>query len=101
MLKQQAQRNQEIATTILAQLGGNRFKAMTGAHSFSADLNCLIFKLPKGKSVKITLNGKDLYDVEFWSIRGFNVNKTATEADVYAEDLQRIFTEHTGLATSL
>ena len=61
-------RNQEIAGIILQQLGGNRFKAMTGADNFSAIDNGIIFSI-KGcraiNKIKITLNVMDIYDMEF------------------------------------
>jgi len=51
---------QEIANTIGKQIGGlNKVKAMTGAKDFVALGNGLAFKYPRGKYVKITLNGKD------------------------------------------
>ena len=36
-----------IATTILQQLGGSRFIAMTGAKNLVAEENALIFRLPE------------------------------------------------------
>ena len=90
------------AETVLQQLGGNKFRAMTGANNFTKDDNSITFKLPKAensiKYVSITLNGMDTYDIKFTTQSG----KTVKEAnDVYAEDLRKIFTENTGLHTSL
>lgn len=45
----------EIATTILKQLGGNRFLAMTGAKHLAYGDNDLRFRLPKAKD-KINLS---------------------------------------------
>lgn len=58
-----------VANTILNQLGGNKFLAMTGA-KYLLDLgDGLRFNLPKNGSkankVQITLNANDLYDVQF------------------------------------
>ena len=74
-----------IANTILNQLGGNRFVAMTGAKNFVALENGIRFKIGRNKSkantVKITVNGLDLYDIEFIKFTPFksSVNhKTCT-----------------------
>ena len=111
--------NKEIATTILRQLGGHRFIAMTGAKDFLAIDNGLMFKVGRNASkanrVEITLNGLDLYDIRFFRLTGgnFKVNhnkKTCewvpvkeTEVkqynDMYCDQLQEIFTEVTGLYT--
>ncbi len=100
-----------VATTILEQLGGRKFIAMTGARKFYGVDNLLVFTLPvssyaKGgiNRVRITLNGSDLYDVEFLKIgRSLTADPVlVSEAlDVSCEDLQRVFTDHTGLYTSL
>jgi len=99
----------QVATEILNQLGGNKFRVMTGASLFVGGENSLQFKLPSAphfvrngiNSVRVTLNGSDLYDVEFFKIRGVNVKKIDALSDVYAEDLRRIFTDRTGLDVSL
>lgn len=96
-----------IAQTILAQLGGNKFIAMTGAKNLADLGNGLQFKLPsnfaknKINCVSIKLNEMDLYDVKFFNIRGVNLKTIAVCEDVYSEDLQNIFTDHTGLDTHL
>lgn len=98
--------NLQVANTILDQLGGRRFIAMTGARNLLGSANSLSFKLPSGFAlhginyVKITLNESDLYDVEFGTIRGRNYKKSSDYV-LYAEDLQRIFREETGLDTHL
>lgn len=67
-----------IAKTILAQLGGNRFVAMTGSKDFVATENGLTFKLAKvynGIShVNVTLDCDDTYIVTFnkWNARSMN-----------------------------
>lgn len=68
-----------IAQTILAQLGGNRFLAMTGARLLCDLGDGLAFNLPRGAKNKankvcIRLAG-DLYRVTFYSIRGTNVTE--------------------------
>ncbi len=95
------------AKTIAAQLGGNRFQAMTGAHSFTFDADgSLTFKYPTRKgfklsAVKITLNVLDLYDVEFIDMkRNYEIVKKSVN-NVYNDQLQSVFTAETGLYTSL
>lgn len=72
--------HQHIANTILAQLGGNRFKAMTGAKDFlflsSTAFGGLQFGLPARSAkdgisrVIIKVTPHDTYDVEFGKITG-------------------------------
>jgi len=95
-----------VAAQIIEQLGGGRFLAMTGAKMLVDLGNGLQFKLPKFAALKINcvriiLNADDLYDVEFFNIRGINVKSIKKDSGVYAEDLRRFFTEATGLETSL
>lgn len=96
----------QVAQTILEQLGGNKFIVMVGAHSLTSDKNALIFKLRAQnekhiKAVKVVLNGKDLYDIEFYSIQGYEFKTVGIANDVYNENLQDVFTSYTGLATKL
>ena len=100
--------SKQIAVTILSQLGGNKFIAMTGAKQFASMKNGgLIFKLPSNfakngiNTVKIELMPSDTYDVTFFNIRGVNVKKVSFFTDVYCDQLQDIFTEATGLNTYL
>lgn len=96
-----------VARTILEQLGGNKFKVMTGARDFVGGENFLSFKLPTGRTknksnyVRVRLNGLDTYDVEFLSLRGMNSSVKAYKEGVYADQLQAVFTRETGLETSL
>lgn len=65
--------NPAVSLTIINQLGGNKFKAMTGSNTFMAHQDGVSFRVPKtGKinHLKITLNPKDLYDMEFGRIYG-------------------------------
>ena len=96
------------AGLVLKQLGGNRFIAMTGAKNFIRDdkKQQISFKIGKNSKgithVRITLNSMDTYDMEFLSIRGTSMPKVKSKArGVYNDMLQDIFTEHTGLYTSL
>ncbi len=94
-----------IAETILYQLGGNRFTAMTGAKNFvdhGNGLSCRIGRNCKGVNyVEITLNN-DTYQVEFLQICRQGTVKIIADVDnIQAEDLQRVFTMHTGMDTHL
>lgn len=106
------------AEIILHQLGGNRFMVMTGAYNFlyskclddcgnvigtslqfrfkgSTKSNCLIIDYS---------HGYDLYRMRFLKIGRspkFKVSEVEDISEVYAEDLQHIFTGITGLYTSL
>lgn len=96
----------QVATSILEQLGGNRFSAMTGARDFVGSHRTLSFKLPRGAKdginyVQICLNAADLYDVNFFAMRGLNLRTVATLEGVYADKLREAFTAATGLDTSL
>ena len=63
--------NMVVANTILEQLGGRRFVAMTGARNFTAiddQRGALSFKVPRAKdginAIKVTLTAMDDYTVE-------------------------------------
>jgi hypothetical protein len=94
------------AQTILQQLGGNSFVAMTGARHLCARPDGLVFKLPSNfakdgiNAVKITLDyAVDLYNVEFGRLRGVNYKEKSIHLGVYAEQLAPLFSEETGLCT--
>ena len=107
----------EIATTILEQLGGNRFIAMTGSKNFVADGNTLHMTLSKNQSpanrLDITLTGDDLYDMRFFQYTPGRLNRKTLEwksektvevkeySGVFDTMLRDIFTEVTGMKTSL
>lgn len=112
----------EFYKIILQQLGGNKFLVMTGAKNlvYCNKEKFLKLELPKNpggvKWVKITLNYKDLYNMEF-----LKEEKTLNEKlsnigikiydrqavlikkyeDLFFDQLQEFFTETTGFYTSL
>ena len=108
-----AQESKNVAEIIIEQLGGNNFISTTGAKNLLRLNNGISFKLP-GKSftqnrinyVKITLNPKDTYntyntyDVEFGRTRGTQYKIINTLNDIYANQLQEVFTQETGLDTT-
>jgi len=92
------------AGEMLKQLGGNKFIAMTGAKNFAVG--------PKGASFKIGRNSKnvnyvridlknDLYDMEFIQMRAGKLKVKSKVKQIYADQLQQMFTKHTGMYTSL
>ena len=93
--------------TILQQLGGNKFIAMTGAKNFVQDGDkMLAFSLPRGadngiNKIKITLQNNDLYWIEFYKLRGVELTGVDMSFDIYADKLQETFTNITGLDTHL
>lgn len=96
------------AQTILAQLGGNRFRAMTGADNFTGSADALTFSLPRGaknkaNKVRVTLTPADLYTVEFFRLarRALVCETVGTVEGVYADQLARVFETATGLRVSL
>lgn len=98
-------REQQIASTILQQLGGNRFLAMTGAHSASIAVRGLSLKLPRNKSkaqyLHIMLDDDDTYTMKFMRMRNFHLENVKEINGVYCDKMRSIFTETTGLETSL
>ncbi len=90
---------------ILQQLGGNKFKVMTGSKDFYYDLNSLQMTLTRNKigakRLVITLTGSDTYTMEFWKINKKGMFLLKKLENVYCDMLQSIFTEQTGLYTSL
>lgn len=105
--------NLNVANTILQQLGGGRFKVMTGANTFvgigdDQSSPGLMFKVPKGRcngksvnKVAIRLSADDTYTMQFAYVRGMTHTVIAEESGVYCDKLQARFTANTGLYTHL
>ena len=100
--------NKSIAKTIIDQLGGNKLVAMTGAKNFVAIERGVQFKIGRNSksinSVRIVLNGKDLYDVEFGRVRKVRGVPTYTLVegyhDAYNDMLVNLFETTTGMYLS-
>ena len=90
------------AEEVIRQLGGNKFRVMTGARNFVKGKNYIRFKVPNAKKgikyIKITLNEMDTYNVTFQSRSGKVIKEIN---DVYNDQLQNVFTSETGLNTHL
>lgn len=108
------------ANIIFQQLGGNKFVVMTGAKHFVARENRLRFSIGKNASrtnrVVIILDPDDTYTIKFikytpysFKIRKDGSFKETPESEqiieeysgVYADILQNVFTQVTGLYTKL
>lgn len=96
-----------VAETILSQLGGRRFLAMTGAKNLCQleRGTGLGFQLPrafaknKATHVQIVLEPTDTYRVEFlkWNSRALTLAPVSSHAGVFCDALRRTFTAETGL----
>jgi len=51
--------------------------------------------------IRIDLKSTDLYDMEFIRLRGSKINVVKKVTGVYNDQLQKMFTKHTGMYTSL
>ena len=91
----------EIAQTILQQLGGNKFIAMTGAKNLgftNKGLQMKIGRNAKGVThVIIELTSMDLYDIEFVKVRAMKRTTIKKLKGIYADQLGKIFKKYTGL----
>ncbi len=95
-----------VAATILQQLGGNKFLVMTGANNLTSDESALCMQLrrnkAKAKFLRIELNANDTYNMIFRkTCKNYTFPIVAEYKDVYADQLQKLFTEVTGYYTSL
>ena len=108
-----------VPQIILDQLGGNHFLVMTGCHHLVGDKNSLRMTIPRNASranrLEITLEPDDTYRMEFrryregdWHIRNGKCYETKTIDEevqtfdgIYFDQLQELFTQVTGMYTSL
>lgn len=93
---------QEIAGTILDQIGGRVFRTMTGAKDFIAlesGLRLTIGRNAKNvRTIDIVLDSSDTYTVKFYNVRGRVLSETSM---VYADALRGMIEDNTGLRTSM
>ena len=95
-----------IANEIYRQLGGNRFRVMTGAKNMVSHDFALSMKIGRNKTnanfMVVELNGNDLYDVTFAKVTKMGEMKSVREYnDVYNDMLVSLFESHTGMYTTL
>lgn len=96
----------QIADTILKQLGGGRFIAMTGAKNLAFASNPPGLHMSIGRGAKsgikyLRINydrGSDTYTMKFLNNSGGTVRE---QSFVHADQLRRVFTSTTGFDTSL
>lgn len=98
--------NLDVANTILQQLGGGRFRVMTGAKHFIGDATSLTFQIPRSNginAVEIKLDPSDTYRVRFFKVgnkrTAYRHTDVSVHEGVYADQLQSLFTAATGLYT--
>lgn len=106
----------QIGQTILDQLGGNKFRAMTGAVLSYGEFSCIEkgvrcnafqIHLPRrasngSKIIFIRLMADDTYTMYFGKLNGCFEYVTLEQVDqLYCDQLQDVFTRYTGLHTRL
>ena len=96
----------EVANTIYRQLGGNRFRVMTGAKNMVSHEFALSMKIGRNKTnanfMVVELNENDLYNVTFAKLTKKGEMKSVKEYEnVYNDMLVSIFESHTGMYTTL
>jgi hypothetical protein len=103
----------ENANLIFQQLtmsnaGAGRLKVMVGGKNFtfdseerSASFRFTAKAKNKANYMKIILNGKDLYDIEFGYIRSMNYTVRSEVTDMYFDSMKEYFETETGLYLSL
>ena len=98
----------QIASTIWEQMGANRFKAMTSAHSLfyinTGDMPGLQLDFKgsrKASRLRVLLTPMDEYNMVFYRRRNGEWKEVEKHEGVYCDMLQELFTEFTGLDTHL
>jgi len=96
----------DVANEIYRQLGGNRFRVMTGAKNMVSTENGIRMRIGRNKTnanfMEIVLNKSDLYDITFAKVTKMGEMKSMKGYDnVYNDMLVSLFESHTGMYTSL
>lgn len=95
-----------VANEIYRQLGGNRFRVMTGAKNMVSTENGIRMRIGRNKTnanyMEVVLNSMDLYDITFAKVTKMGEMKSVRTYDnVYNDMLVSLFETHTGMYTSL
>lgn len=97
-----------VGEIIINQLGGHRFRVMTGAKRFVASNDGISFRIngktPEDRRVNliwIKRDPSDTYTVEAWYFMRGTATLIDSVSGVYADAMQRVFTKLTGLDTHL
>ena len=98
--------NKSQAKELLRQLGGNKFRMMTGAKDFGIGKDGLTMKIGRNSKsishVRIDLDrGRDLYNMEFIRVRKSKIKVVKKLKGIYADQLGEIFEKYTGLYVRL
>ena len=98
--------NSSQAKELLNQLGGNKFKAMTGAKDFGIGSDGLHFKIGRNsKSISHIVidydRGKDLYNMKFLRVRAGKIKVIKKLKGIYTDQLGEIFKRYTGMNVRL
>lgn len=103
----QTNQDNQVAKTILSQLGGNMFCGMIGVKRLGFLADALIVHIPTGTTknkanrLKITLTPADEYNVLFYRAYANKNTAVSTHEGVHAPELIPLFEAETGLFTSL
>lgn len=95
-----------VANEIYRQLGGNRFRVMTGAKNMVSTENGIRMRIGRNKTnanyMEVVLNSMDLYDITFAKVTKMGEMKSVRTYDnVYNDMLVSLFESHTGMYTTL
>ena len=95
-----------VANEIYRQLGGNRFRVMTGAKNMVSTENGIRMRIGRNKTnanyMEVVLNSMDLYDITFAKVTRMGEMKSVKTYDnVYNDMLVSLFESHTGMYTTL
>ena len=95
-----------VPQSILKQLGGNKFLAMTGAKNLVGGYDSLQFDLGRGavnkaNKVRVTLSATDEYTIAFYIYRKLDLREIETVRGVQVETLRSTFTDRTGMHVTL
>ena len=95
-----------VANEIYRQLGGNRFRVMTGARNMVSTENGIRMRIGRNKTnanyMEVVLNSMDLYDITFAKVTKMGEMKSVRTYDnVYNDMLVSLFESHTGMYTTL
>ena len=96
---------ENVADRILDLLGGNKFKTMTVAKTYSDKKTDALVVNFKGSRIanylKVTLEHYDTYHMEFGKLTGVQYKIVEEFTRIPASELQKKFTDVTGLDTHL
>lgn len=99
------QRNIEIGQTIIQQIGGRAFYMLGQRGPIVITDNGIQFGIGRNEKrvnkIRVTLNGLDLYDVEFYNVRRCDWKKVSEETNIYFDQLHAAIERNTGMYTSL